>query len=223
MNTIKDIIITYRWWLLLVCFASQFFDLVNLFNIANTYPEFNRNDLTATSDMFLLFLITGVIVTYVITELRSVTIYLLPASTLRKYATAFGIIVFTIASCLLFSMAIELIGSFLTTGSPQAASFAIGGYIKYVSEDTFAFSILAAIMGFEMNFATMIKNRSLVLGINLFTSTCAWIFTVFFHTIGYSTIFYFYFVFWGLAILFIIAAYQIYKRWEPANSGLHLI
>lgn len=222
MNTIKDIIITYRWWLLLACFASQFFGIVNLLNIAlSGTPEVNESNTYATSDMFLLFLITGVVVTYVIAELRSVTIYLLPASTTCKYATAFGVIVFTIASCLLFSMAIELIGSFLTTGSPQAASFAIGGYIKYVSEDTFAFSILAAIMGFEMNFATMIKNRSIVLGINLFLSTCAWIFTLFFHTIGYSTIFYF--VFWGFSILFIIASYQIYKRWQPANSGLHLI
>ena len=221
MNTIKDIIITYRWWLLLVCFASQFFDLVNLFNIANTYPEFNRNDLTAESDLFVLCMITGFVVSFVIMELRSVTIYLLPASTLRKFATAFAIIVITIASCLLFSLVVDFIGLKLTAGSPQAANFAIGGYIKYVFKETLGFSIFAAFMGLEMSYATLIKNKNIILAINMVLSIVAWTSSLFFQSIGASPILYY--VFWGFAILFIIASYQIYKRWEPANNVPHLI
>ncbi len=221
MNTIKDIIITYRWWLLLVCFASQFFDLVNLFNIANTYPEFNRNDLTAESDLFVLCMITGFVVSLVIMELRSVTIYLLPASTLRKFATAFAIIVITIASCLLFSLVVDFIGLKLTADSSQAANFAIGGYIKYVFKETLGFSIFAAFMGLEMSYATLIKNKNIILAINMVLSIVAWTSSLFFQSIGASPILYY--VFWGFAILFIIASYQIYKRWEPANSVSHLI
>ena len=222
MNTIKNIIITYRWWLLLACLASQFFGCINLLNIAiSGTSEVNNSNAGAYNDMLFLFMITGCVVSYVITELRSVTIYLLPASTLRKYATAFGVIVITVVSSLLFSMVIEFIGSLLTAGSPQAASFAIGGYIRYASESTFGYSILAAIMGFHMNIATMIKNRNAVLGINFLMSACAWILAIFLHSIGSSPIFHF--VFWGFAIIFFIASYQTYKRWEPVNSGLYLI
>ena len=222
MNTIKELINSYRGWLLVACLASQFFACLNLCNIAiSGTPEVNESIIGAGIDLYILFLIIGYVVSYVVMELRSVTIYLLPASTLRKFATAFGVIVFTIVSCLLFSMAIELIGSFLTTGSPQAASFAIGGYIKYVSQQTLGFSIMAAIMGMEMNVATMTKSKNIILGINLTISSFGWILTLLFQSIGASPILYF--VFWGFAILFIIAAYQIYKRWEPANSGLHLI
>lgn len=222
MNTIKDIIITYRWWLLLACLASQFFDIFFKLGIAlSGTPEVNDSNMGAGFDMYILFMITGFVVSYVIMELRSVTIYLLPASTLRKFATACGVIVITIASCFLFSMAIEFIGSLLTAGSPQAASFAIGGYIRYASEATFSFSILAAFMGLEMSYATMIKNKNIVLGMNIFMSTCGWVFTLLFPAIGYPPFISFFF--WGFTILFIIASYQIYKRWEPANSVSHLI
>ena len=222
MNTIKNIIITYRWWLLLACLASQFFGCINLLNIAiSGTSEVNNSNAGAYNDMLFLFMITGCVVSYVITELRSVTIYLLPASTLRKYATAFGVIVITVVSSLLFSMVIEFIGSLLTAGSPQAASFAIGGYIKYVFKETLGFSIFAAFMGLEMSYATLIKNKNIILAINMVLSIVAWTSSLFFQSIGASPILYY--VFWGFAILFIIASYQIYKHWEPANSVSHLI
>lgn len=222
MNTIKNIIITYRWWLLLVCLASQFFGLVNLLNIAVTDPEFNRNDLTMESDMYLLCLITGVVISYVIAELHSVTISLLPASTLRKYATAFVMIIFAIASCLLFSMAVELIGSYLTAGSSQAASFALGGYIRYVSERTIGFSLFATFTALEILIATLIRKKNIHFFINLFLSIM--VFGGFFilqQTINFSPTLCG--LFWGLAIILIIASYQTYMRWQPANSGFLMI
>ena len=47
MNTIKNIIHTYRWYFLFATLVSQFMGMVNLMNIAATYPEFNRSDLCA--------------------------------------------------------------------------------------------------------------------------------------------------------------------------------
>ena len=218
MNTIKNLIHTYRGYVFLACLASQFFCLVNLLNIAVTVPEFNRNDLTMESDMYLLCVITGVVISYVIAELHSVTISLLPASTLRKYATALVMIIFAIASCLLFSMAVDLIGSYLTAGSSQAASFALGGYIRYVSEKTIGFSMFAAFAAFEIYVATLIRKKNIHLCINLFLSTMLYGGAFMLqHTIGFSPTICG--LFWGLAIILIIASYQTYKRWQPANNG----
>ena len=224
MNTIKNLIHTYRGHVFLASLASQFFCLVNLFNIAVTgHPEFNRNDLTMESDMILLCWITGVVISYVIAELHSVTISLLPASTLRKYATALVMIIFAIASCLLFSMAVDLIGSYLTAGSSQAASFALGGYIRYVSEKTIGFSLFAAFAALEISVATLIRRKNIHLCINLFLSTMLYggSFMLQLHKIGFSpTICGLY---WGLAISFIILSYQTYERWQPANNGFFTI
>ena len=218
MNTIKNLIHTYRGHVFLASLASQFFGLVNLLNIAVTGPEFNRNDLTMESDMILLCWITGVVISYVIAELHSVTISLLPASTLRKYATALVMIIFAIASCLLFSMAVDLIGSYLTAGSSQAASFALGGYIRYVSEKTIGFSLFAAFAAFEIFVATLIRKKNIHLCINLFLSTMLYGGSfILQQLIGFSPILCG--LFWGLAIILIIASYQTYERWQPANNG----
>ena len=218
MNTIKNIIHTYRWYFLFATLASQFMGMVNLMNIAATYPEFNRSDLCAYWDSCILFCLISFIVSLAITELRTPTIYMLPASLLRKYATAFGIILYVLLSCLLFSMAIECAGSFLVAGSEQEASFAIGGYIRYLSEQTGGYSILAALIALEIFVTTLINKRSIeMLTINSFLGGLSWGIIVALHQLNI-------FnppcnLFWAIAIILIIASYQIFKRWQPANSG----
>ena len=212
MNTIKNIIHTYRWYFLFATLVSQFMGMVNLMNIAATYPEFNRSDLCAYWDSFILFCLISFIVSLTITELRTPTIYMLPASLLRKYATAFGIILYVLLSCLLFSMVIEC------AGSEQEASFAIGGYIRYLSEQTGGYSILAALIALEIFVTTLINKRSIeMLTINSFLGGLSWRIIVALHQLNI-------FnppcnLFWAIAIILIIASYQIFKRWQPANSG----
>ena len=185
MNTIKNIIHTYRWYFLFATLVSQFMGIANLLYIAVTgNPELNHSNLCAYWDTLILFGIISFVVSLAITELRTPTIYMLPASLLRKYATAFGIILYVLVSCLLFSMAIECAGSFLVAGSEQAASFAIGGYIRYLSEQTggLSWGIIVALHQ-----------------LNIFNPPCN--------------------LFWAIAIILIITSYQIFKRWQPANSG----
>lgn len=219
MNTIKNIIHTYRWYFLFATLASQFMGIANLLYIAVTgNPELNHSNLCAYWDSFILFCLISFVVSLTITELRTQMIYMLPASLLRKYATAFGIILYVLVSCLLFSMAIECAGSFLVAGSEQAASFAIGGYIKYLSEQTGGYSILAALIAVEIFVAILINKRSTdLLAINSFIGGLSWGTIVALHQLNI-------FnppcnLFWAIAIILIIASYQIFKRWQPANSG----
>jgi hypothetical protein len=115
-------------------------------------------------------------------------------------------------------MAIECAGSFLVAGSEQEASFAIGGYIRYLSEQTGGYSILAALIALEIFVTTLINKRSIeMLTINSFIGGLSWGIIVALHQLNI-------FnppcnLFWAIAIILIIASYQIFKRWQPANSG----
>ena len=222
MNTIKNIIHSYRGYLFLASLASQFFGIFNLISIASEgTPAVNDSNMCAVIDVYILCFIISFVVSYVIAELRSLTSCMLPASLQRKYATAFATIIFAIVTCLLFSMAIECVGLLLTAGSDQAACFAIGGYIRYISEETGGFSILAFLTTFEMFISTLIKNKNLHLGINMFMSGIFWVTIILLQLIEIPhTLFY---VFGVLSIVFLIASYQTYKRWQPANSGFLMI
>ena len=222
MNTIKNIIHSYRGYLFLASLASQFFGIFNLISIASEgTPAVNDSNMCAVIDVYILCFIISFVVSYVIAELRSLTSCMLPASLQRKYATAFATIIFAIVTCLLFSMAVECVGLLLTAGSDQAACFAIGGYIRYISEETGGFSILAFLTTFEMFISTLIKNKNLHLGINMFMSGIFWVTIILLQLIEIPhTLFY---VFGVLSIVFLIASYQTYKRWQPANSGFLMI
>ena len=222
MNTIKNIIHSYRGYLFLASLASQFFGIFNLISIASEgTPAVNDSNMCAVIDVYILCFIISFVVSFGIAELRSLTSSMLPASLQRKYATAFATIIFAIVTCLLFSMAIECVGLLLTAGSDQAACFAIGGYIRYISEETGGFSILAFLTTFEMFISTLIKNKNLHLGINMFMSGIFWVTIILLQLIEIPhTLFY---VFGVLSIVFLIASYQTYKRWQPANSGFLMI
>ena len=176
MNTIKNIIHSYRGYLFLASLASQFFGIFNLISIASEgTPAVNDSNMCAVIDVYILCFIISFVVSYVIAELRSLTSCMLPASLQRKYATAFAIIIFAIVTCLLFSMAVECVGLLLTAGSDQAACFAIGGYIRYISRETGGYSLFAALIALETFVATLIEKRSIHLGVNMFLSGIFWI------------------------------------------------
>lgn len=218
MNTIKNIIHSYRGYLFLASLASQFFGIFNLISIASEgTPAVNDSNMCAVIDVYILCFIISFVVSYVIAELRSLTSCMLPASLQRKYATAFATIIFAIVTCLLFSMAIECVGLLLTAGSDQAACFAIGGYIRYISRETGGYSLFVALIALETFVATLINKRSIHLGVNMFLSGIFWICIVLLSLTDISTPLCI--ISWGIAIILIIASYQIYKRWQPANSG----
>ena len=171
MNTIKNIIHSYRGYLFLASLASQFFGIFNLISIASEgTPAVNDSNMCAVIDVYILCFIISFVVSYVIAELRSLTSCMLPASLQRKYATAFATIIFAIVTCLLFSMAVECVGLLLTAGSDQAACFAIGGYIRYISRETGGYSLFVALIALETFVATLINKRSIHLGVNMFLS-----------------------------------------------------
>lgn len=214
----KHIILAYRWQWLLMCITSQILGIFNLLYIAEEgTPAVNNSNTFAFYDMFITYFLIASVVSTVAAELRSLTNHLLPASLLRKYATALGMIIIFIVSCLLFSMVVESIGLILTAGSPEAKHFAIGGYIRYVSDTTNGFSFLALFLALAMLVATLVKNKDILMAINF--GLCGIVIAL--RAIGFSSVLCS--VAWCLAIIVFIASYQIYKRWQPANSGFLMI
>ena len=220
MNTFKQIIKINAWYFILMILLSQTWGYMNLAMIAN-YKVLTFNEPFAVADMFFFYVIVSVVSSWAVIKLRSFNNYMLPAPLLHKYFTALGTIVCVAVGCLLFSMAIEYIGSILTVGFPVDKQIEVGGYIGYIYKETRYFTLLFILIGINMILASLIKKKGVCYGCSL---VIGYIFHLtIIHLERCVTSSAQHCLFGVCTIVLFTIGYQIYKRWQPANSGLLMI
>ena len=222
MNIFKQVLKINVWYLILMILLSQTWGYLNLLLIAHyKNQELAFNEPFAVANMCFFYVIVSVVSSWAVIKLRPLNNYLLPAPPLRKYLMALGSIVCVTVGCLLFSMAIEYIGSILTVDFPVDKQIEVGGYIGYIYKETRYFTLLFILIGVNMILASLIKKKGVCYG-------CSLVIGYIFHlTIIYlercETTSAQHCLFGICAIVLFTIGYQIYKRWQPANSGLLMI
>ena len=222
MNTFKQILKVNAWYFILMILLSQAGGYLNLTLIANYHrPELALNEPCAALCMLFLYLIVSYNSVRTVMELRLLNNYQLPASTLRKYLIAIGTTVGLAAACLLFSMAVEYVGSILTTDFPVDKQIEVGGYIGYIFRETRYFTLMPIMIGVNMILALLIRNKAFCIGLSLALGYAFHWTVIIMEKTATTPVHECLFAAIGIVLLTI--GYQIYKRWQPANSGLLMI
>lgn len=222
MNTFKQILKVNAWYYILIILLSQAWGYLNLILIAIYHrSELALNEPAAALCMLFLYLIVSYNSVRTVMELRLLNNYQLPASTLRKYLIAIGTTVGLAAACLLFSMAVEYVGSILTTDFPVDKQIEVGGYIGYIFRETRYFTLMPILIGVNMILTSLVRNKAFCIGFSLgFGYAFHWGIIIMERTATTPVP---ECLFAAIGIVLLTIGYQIYKRWQPANSGLLMI
>ena len=222
MNIFKQILKVNAWYFILMILLSQVGGYFNLSLIAYyNRPELALNEPSAVVCMLFFYLIVSYNSVRTVMELRLFNNYQLPASLLHKYLIALGTIVGLAVACLLFSMAVEYVGSLLTADFPVDKQIKVGGYISYIYRETCHFSFLIFLIGVNMILASLIRNKAFCIGFSLGFGYAFHLTFIYMERVNITPVQCCLFAVIGIVLL--IIAYQIYKRWQPANSGLLMI
>ena len=201
---------------------SQAWNYLNLTLIAYYHkPELAFNESFAAACMLFFYLIVSYNSVKTVMELRLLNNYQLPASPLRKYLIAIGTTVGLAVACLLFSMAVEYAGSILTTDFPVDKQIEVGGYIGYIFKEMRYFTLMPNLIGVNMILASLVRNKAFCIGFSLgFGYAFHWGIILMEKT---ATTPVHECLFAAIGVVLLTIGYQIYKRWQPANSGLLMI
>ena len=222
MNIFKQVLKINVWYLILMILLSQTWGYMNLLLIAHyKNQEIAFNEPLAVANMMFFYLIVSVTSTWAVIKLRSFNICMLPASPFRKYFVALGSVICVAVGCLLFSMAIEYIGSILTVDFPVDKQIEVGGYIGYIYKETRYFTLLFILIGINMILASLIKKKAVCYGCSLIIGYIFHLTII--HLERCVTSSAQHCIFGVSAIVLLTIGYQIYKRWQPANSGILMI
>lgn len=222
MNTFKQILKVNAWYYILIILLSQAWGYLNLILIAIYHrSELALNEPAAALCMLFLYLIVSYNSVRTVMELRLFNNYQLPASLLHKYLIALGTTVGLVIACLLFSMAVEYAGSILTTDYPVDKQIEVGGYIGYIFRETRYFTLMPILIGVNMILALLVRNKTFCF---LFSGAWGYVFHLnIIHLEKVTTTPIQECLFAAIGIVLLTIGYQIYKRWQPANSGLLMI
>ena len=222
MNTFKQILKVNAWYYILIILLSQAWGYLNLILIAIYHrSELALNEPAAALCMLFLYLIVSYNSVRTVMELRLFNNYQLPASLLHKYLIALGTTVGLVIACLLFSMAVEYAGSILTTDFPVDKQIEVGGYIGYIFRETRYFTLMPILIGVNMILTSLVRNKAFCIGFSLgFGYAFHWGIIIMERTATTPVP---ECLFAAIGIVLLTIGYQIYKRWQPANSGLLMI
>jgi len=150
-------------------------------------------------------------------------LYLLPTSKRTKFFMPMGIAFLTIVAISLLTIPIEAIAHIFTIGNMVEQQVAIGGFLKY-SFNNNAMIFIAIVIACASTFVHSLVRNNLVIGLILGPLVMAtFIFTpVYFDYLLSPRALSTNAIIGCLAssILLIAASYQLFKRWQPANSGI---
>ena len=222
MNVLKQALKKNVWYLILMILLSQTWGYMNLLLIAHyKNQEMAFNEPFAVANMMFFYLIISVTSSWAVIKLRSFNICMLPTSPLRKYLMALGSVVCVAVGCLLYSMLIEYIGSILTVDFSAKMQIEVGGYIGYIYKETRYFTLLFILIGINMILASLIKKKAVCYGCSLVIGYIFHVIVIFLERCATSSAQHC--LFGVSAIVLFTIGYQIYKRWQPANSGILMI
>lgn len=221
MNTFKIFLNTYKSSLYMVLMPLGFFIVLTILRATMPTADFVARlyNIIWMLWFFLFSLLNNVY--YKMYEKK--LLYLLPTSKRTKFFMPLGIVFLTIVAISLLTIPIEAIAHIFTIGNMVEQQVAIGDFLKY-SFNNNAMIFIAIVIACASTFVHSLVRNNLVIGLILGPLVMAtFIFTpVYFdyllspRALSTNGII----VCLASSILLIAASYQLFKRWQPANSGI---
>ena len=221
MNTFKIFLNTYKSSLYIGLMPLGFFIILTILRATMPTADFVARlyNIIWMLWFFLFSLLNNVY--YKMYEKK--LLYLLPTSKSTKFFMPMGIAFLTIAAICLLTIPIEAIAHIFTIGNMVEQQVAIGGFLKY-SFNNNAMIFIAIVLSCASTFVYSLVRNNLVIGLILGPLVMAtFIFTpVYFDYLLSPRALSTNAIIGCLAssILLIAASYQLFKRWQPANSGI---
>ena len=221
MNTFKIFLNTYKSSLYMVLMPLVFFIVLTILRATMPTADFVARlyNIIWMLWFFLFSLLNNVY--YKMYEKK--LLYLLPTSKRTKFFMPLGIVFLTLVAICLLTIPIEAIAHIFTIGNMVEQQVAIGDFLKY-SFNNNAMIFIAIVIACASTFVHSLVRNNLVIGLILGPLVMAtFIFTpVYFdyllspRALSTNGII----VCLASSILLIAASYQLFKRWQPANSGI---
>lgn len=221
MDTFKIFLNTYKSSLYMVLMPLGFFIVLTILRATMPTADFVARlyNIIWMLWFFLFSLLNNVY--YKMYEKK--LLYLLPTSKRTKFFMPLGIVFLTLVAISLLTIPIEAIAHIFTIGNMVEQQVAIGDFLKY-SFNNNAMIFIAIVIACASTFVHSLVRNNLVIGLILGPLVMAtFIFTpVYFdyllspRALSTNGII----VCLASSILLIAASYQLFKRWQPANSGI---
>lgn len=221
MNTFKIFLNTYKSSLYMVLMPLVFFIVLTILRATMPTADFVARlyNIIWMLWFFLFSLLNNVY--YKMYEKK--LLYLLPTSKRTKFFMPLGIVFLTLVAICLLTIPIEAIAHIFTIDNVSELQVTTGGFLKYSFKNN-SMIFIAIVIACASTFVHSLVRNNLVIGLILGPLVMAtFIFTpVYFdyllspRTLSTNAII-------GClasSILLIAASYQLFKRWQPANSGI---
>ena len=221
MDTFKIFLNTYKSSLYMVLMPLGFFIVLTILRATMPTADFVARlyNIIWMLWFFLFSLLNNVY--YKMYEKK--LLYLLPTSKRTKFFMPLGIVFLTLVAICLLTIPIEAIAHIFTIGNMVEQQVAIGGFLKY-SFNNNSMIFIAIVIACASTFVYSLVRSKQVIGLTIAPLVMAtFLFTpVYFdyllspRTLSTNAII-------GClasSILLIAASYQLFKRWQPANSGI---
>ena len=221
MNTFKIFLNTYKSSLYIGLMPLGFFIILTILRATMPTADFVARlyNIIWMLWFFLFSLLNNVY--YKMYEKK--LLYLLPTSKRTKFFMPLGIVFLTLVAICLLTIPIEAIAHIFTIDNVSELQVTTGGFLKYSFKNN-SMIFIAIVIACASTFVHSLVRNNLVIGLILGPLVMAtFIFTpVYFdyllspRTLSTNAII-------GClasSILLIAASYQLFKRWQPANSGI---
>ena len=221
MNTFKIFLNTYKSSLYIGLMPLGFFIILTILRATMPTADFVARlyNIIWMLWFFLFSLLNNVY--YKMYEKK--LLYLLPTSKSTKFFMPMGIAFLTIVAICLLTIPIEAIAHIFTIGNMVEQQVAIGGFLKY-SFNNNAMIFIAIVLSCASTFVYSLVRSKQVIGLTIAPLVMAtFLFTPEFadyllspRAMSTNGVI----VCLASSILLIAASYQLFKRWQPANSGI---
>ena len=221
MNTFKIFLNTYKSSLYIGLMPLGFFIILTILRATMPTADFVARlyNIIWMLWFFLFSLLNNVY--YKMYEKK--LLYLLPTSKSTKFFMPMGIAFLTIVAICLLTIPIEAIAHIFTIGNMVEQQVAIGGFLKYSFKNN-SMVFIAIVLSCASTFVHSLVRNNLVIGLTIAPLVMA--------TFLFTPVYFDYLLSpralstnaiigcLASSILLIAASYQLFKRWQPANSGI---
>ena len=221
MNTFKIFLNTYKSSLYIGLMPLGFFIILTILRATMPTADFvaRLNNIT----WLLWFFIISVLNNVSQNMYEKKLLYLLPTSKSTKFSMPMGIAFLTIVAICLLTIPIEAIAHIFTIGNMVEQQIAIGGFLKY-SFNNNSMIFIAIVLSCASTFVYSLVRSKQVMGLTIAPLVMA--------TFLFTPVYFDYLLSpralstnaiigcLASSVLLIAASYQLFKRWQPANSGI---
>ena len=221
MNTFKIFLNTYKSSLYMVLMPLGFFIVLTILRATMPTADFVARlyNIIWMVWFFLFSLLNNVY--YKMYEKK--LLYLLPTSKRTKFFMPLGIVFLTLVAICLLTIPIEAIAHIFTIDNVSELQVATGGFLKYSFKNN-SMIFIAIVLSCASTFVYSLVRSKQVIGLTIAPLVMAtFLFTPVYtdyllspRAMSTNGII----VCLASSILLIAASYQLFKRWQPANSGI---